>query len=89
MSKFLIFAVAASFALAMPEAGYAAEREKATYVGDGRYVGEGNSVDDAMLRQRSDEYSERQIDRQRNEERYERAERIERDNDYRDRSEHY
>ena len=38
MSKFLIFAVAASFALAMPEAGYAAEREKASYVGDGRYV---------------------------------------------------
>ena len=42
-----------------------------------------------MLRQRSDEYSERQIDRQRNEERYERAERIEQDDDYRDRSEHY
>ena len=41
MSKFLIFAVAASFALAIPEAGYASEREKATYVGDGRYVGEG------------------------------------------------
>ena len=44
MSKFLIFAVAASFALAMPEAGYAAEREKATYVGDGRYAGEGTRL---------------------------------------------
>ena len=42
-----------------------------------------------MLRQRSDEYSERQMDRQRNEERYERAERLERDDDYRVRSEHY
>ena len=51
--------------------------------------GRGHPVDDSMLRQRSDEYSERQMDRQRNEERDERAERIERDDDYRDRSEHY
>jgi hypothetical protein len=29
------------------------------------------------------------MDRQRNEERYERAERLERDHNYRDRSEHY
>ena len=28
----------------MPEAGYAAEREKATDVGDGRYVGEGTRL---------------------------------------------
>ena len=47
------------------------------------------SVDDAQLRQRSDDYSERQQDRQRNEERDKRAERMERDYDYRDRSEHY
>ena len=47
------------------------------------------SVDDAQLRQRSDDYSERQQDRQRNEERDKRVERIERDYDYRDRSEHY
>ena len=49
----------------------------------------GYSVDNSILRQRSDEYSERQINRQGNEERYERAERLERDDDYRDRSEHY
>lgn len=60
----------------------AADRERATYVGGGRYVGEGKSVDDAVLRQRSDEYSERQQDRQRNDERYDRAERHERDSEY-------
>ena len=58
----------------MSETAYAAEREKATYVGGGRYVGEGRSVDDAQLRQRSDDYSERQQDRQRNEESYKRVE---------------
>jgi hypothetical protein len=89
MSKFLMFAVVASLSIAMAETAYTAEREKETYVGCGRYAGEGRSVDDEQLRQRSDEYSERQYDRQRSEERYERTERIERDYDYRDRSEHY
>jgi hypothetical protein len=66
---------------------HAADRERATYVGGGRYVGEAESVKDALLRQRSDEYSERQVDRQRNEDRYERAERRERwDRDDRDSS---
>lgn len=69
-------------ALAMPVAAQASE--KATYVGGGRYVGEGKSVDDAALRQRSDEYSERQYDRQHSEERYERAERREVERDYQD-----
>lgn len=59
--------------LAMPIAVQA--NEKATYVGDGRYVGEGKSVDDAVLRQRSDEYTERQQDRRRSESRYDRYER--------------
>ena len=60
MSKFLIFAVAASFALAIPEAGYASEREKATYVGDGRYVGEGNErYERAERLERDDNYRDR------------------------------
>jgi len=91
MSKFLflIFSAVATLSLAMSETAYAAGSEKATYVGGGRYVGEGKSADDAQVRQRSDEYSERQQDRERNEERYERVERMERDYDYRDRSERY
>jgi hypothetical protein len=89
MSKFLTFAVVVFLGWVMPETGFPADKEKASYVGGGRYVGEGRSVDDAQLRQRSDDYSERQQDRQRNEERYERVERMERDYDYRDRSEHY
>ena len=66
--------------LAMPIAAQASE--KASYVGDGRYVGEGKSVDDAALRQRNNERQERQYDRQRAEERYERAERPEREYEY-------
>jgi len=89
MSKFLTFAVVVFLGWVIPETGFTADKEKASYVGGGRYVGEGRSVDDAQLRQRSDDYSERQQDRQRNEERDKRVERIERDYDYRDRSEHY
>jgi hypothetical protein len=37
----LIFTVVASLSVAMSETAYAAEREKATYVSGGRYVGEG------------------------------------------------
>jgi hypothetical protein len=50
---------------------------------------EGESVDDAQLRQRSDEYSERELDRQDNERRYERSQRRKRDSDYRDHSDEY
>lgn len=63
---------------------FSSDREKATYVGGGRYVGEGKSVDDAVIRGRSDEYSERQQDRQRESEHAVRSER--RDRDYEDRS---
>ncbi len=60
----------------------AAGREKATYVGDGCYVGEGQSVDDAALRQRNNERQERQYDRQQTNERYDRVERHEREFEY-------
>lgn len=74
-----------SFALLSALNVSANDKEKATYVGGGRYVGEGKSVDDAVIRQRSDEYSERQQDRQVEDRRYERAERRQRDSDYQDR----
>jgi hypothetical protein len=83
------FLIGALVALALSVNVDAAERERATYVGGGRYVGEGKSVDDALIRQRSDEYSERQYDRQRDEERYDRVERRERDYDYSDRLDEY
>lgn len=78
MSKHII-PLLISLALALPISAQASE--KATYVGGGRYVGEGKSVDDAQLRQRSDEYTERERDRQDNERRYERSERREREYD--------
>lgn len=80
MTKITILPLLVSLALALPIAAQASE--KATYVGGGRYVGEGKSVDDAVLRQRSNEYSERERDRQDNEQRYDRSERRERDYDY-------
>lgn len=58
------------------------DSEKATYVGGGRYVGEGRSVDDAMLRQRNNEYTERQYDRQESNRRYDSYEYQEREYDY-------
>ena len=79
MIKFTISPLLLSLALVLPIAAQAGE--KATYVGGGRYVGEGKSADDAVLRQRNNEYSERERDRQDNERRYERSERRERDND--------
>jgi hypothetical protein len=79
VNKLTIFSLSVAIALAMP---ISAQAEKAMYVGGGRYVGEGKSVDDAQLRQRSDEYSERERDRQDNEQRYERSDRRERDYDY-------
>ncbi|MEO6563837.1 MAG: hypothetical protein ABIN99_12465 [Nitrosospira sp.] len=59
----------------------ASDKEKSTYVGGGRYIGEGRSIDDAVLRQRNNEYSERERDRQDNEQRYDRSERREREYD--------
>ncbi len=82
MTNFTIFPLLISLALALPISAQAGE--KATYVGGGRYVGEGKSLDDAVIRQRSNEYSERERDRQDIEQRYDRAERRERDSDYRD-----
>jgi hypothetical protein len=79
MNKLIIFSLSVVIALAMP---ITAQAEKAMYVGGGRYVGEGKSVEDAQLRQRSDEYSERERDGQENEQRYERSERRERDYDH-------
>jgi hypothetical protein len=87
MNKLTIFSLSVFLALSSPITAQATE--KAMYVGGGRYVGEGKSVDDAQLRQRSDEYSERERDRQENEQRYERSERRERDYDYRDRLDEY
>lgn len=80
MTKITILPLLVSLALALPIAAQAGE--KATYVGGERYVGEGRSVDDAVLRQRNNEYSERERDRQDNEQRYERSEQRERDNEY-------
>ncbi len=76
MKKYLIgMLVALALSVQIVEA---ADGEKATYVGGGRYVGEGRSTEDAMIRQRSDDYTERQRDRERSEEREERVERRER-----------
>jgi hypothetical protein len=77
--KFTVFPLLFSLALALSINAQAGE--KASYVGDGRYVSEGKSVDDAVLRQRNNEYSERERDRQDNERRYERSERREREYD--------
>lgn len=41
----------------------AGDRESATYVGGGRYMGEGNSVDSAALKQRNNTWTQREIDR--------------------------
>ncbi|MEO5655850.1 MAG: hypothetical protein ABIR00_07700 [Nitrosospira sp.] len=86
-NKLTIFSFSLVIALVLPVTAQATEN--AMYVGGGRYVGEGKSVEDAQLRQRSDEYSERERDMQDNERRYERSERRERDYDYRDRSDEY
>lgn len=67
----------------------ASDGEKATYVGGGRYVGEGKSVDDAVLHQRNNEWTQRQQDRQENEQRHDRSERRERDRDYQRNSDDY
>lgn len=79
MSKFTIFSLLTSLAMAMPITAQA--DEKATYVGEGRYVGEDRSVDSAVLQQRNNEWTQRQSDRERSEERYERIERREREYD--------
>lgn len=62
--------------------------EKATYVGEGRYSCSSDSVDCAVLRQRNNELSIRQQERQETERRYERAERREREYE-RDRQQYY
>lgn len=54
-------------------------RETATYVGEGRYIGQDRtSSDSAVLRQRNQEQTERVRDRDRSEQRYEQSERRER-----------
>lgn len=75
--------IVAFFALvAIVTIAEAGERERATYVGGGRYVGEGRSVDDARLRQQNNEWTQRQYDRAESQSRYERYEQREREYDY-------
>lgn len=77
MSKFTIFSLLVSVALVMPVIAQA--RETATYVGEGRYVGQDrDSSDSAVLRQRNQEQTERRQDRDRGEQRYQESERRER-----------
>ncbi|MGH8763155.1 MAG: hypothetical protein ACREUR_07970 [Nitrosospira sp.] len=58
-------------------------RETATYVGEGRYVGQDwTSSDSAILRQRNQEQAERVRERDRSEQRYEQSERRERAYEY-------
>lgn len=51
--------------------------EKAVYVGEGRYVCEGDSVDCAVLKQRNQEQTRRAKERNEDDRRYERSERRE------------
>ncbi|MEO6825087.1 MAG: hypothetical protein ABI167_10275 [Nitrosospira sp.] len=80
MIKFTILPLLVSLALVLPIAAQAGE--KATYVGGGRYVGEGKSVPDAIIRQRSNEYSERENDRRNAQRDYDRDQRRDRDDGY-------
>ena len=78
MSKFTIFSLLISLAMAMPITAQA--DEKATYVGEGRFVGnDRNSSDSAVIRQRNQEQFERRQDRDRSEQRYQESERRQRD----------
>jgi hypothetical protein len=79
MSKFIISALSAL--LMLPVSITAKASEKATYVGEGRYSCSTDSIDCAALRQRNDESTERQYDRQENERRFNDAERREREYD--------
>ncbi|PTR09938.1 hypothetical protein C8R32_10224 [Nitrosospira sp. Nsp5] len=78
MSKSTIFFLVVPLALAaMPVTAQVGE--KATYVGEGRYVGDDRtSSDTAVIRQRNQEQTERRQDRDRSEQRYQESERRER-----------
>jgi hypothetical protein len=64
----------------------AREGNRSMYVGEGRYIGEPNTVGDAILRQRNNEWTQRQQDRYEYRQQQEREERLdrqfERDYDY-------
>jgi hypothetical protein len=79
MNKFIISALSAL--LVLPLSITAKAGEKATYVGEGRYSCSTDSIDCAVLRQRNNELTERQYDRQENERRSGDAERREREYD--------
>lgn len=77
MSKLTIFSLLVSLTMAMPITAQA--DGKATYVGEGRFVGnDRNSSDSAVLRQRNQEQTERRQDRDRSEQRYRERERQDR-----------
>lgn len=64
----------------------AREGNRSMYVGEGRYIGEPNTVGDAILRQRNNEWTQRQQDRYEYRQQQEREDRLdrqfERDDDY-------
>lgn len=91
LERKLAIAFLASIVIISVTDSMAGERERATYVGEGRYIGEGRSVDSAVLRQRNNEWTQRQQDRSEYRRSQERIDRLDReyersydDSDYRD-----
>ncbi len=63
--------------------------EKATYVGEGRYYSPSDSVDSAVLRQRTHEQTQRQEERRENDRRNDREDRRDREYQYEKESSRY